>query len=708
MKRIYWALIFITSLFVGCQKNETLLQPNDFCDFAVGSSSFSDGEDAVNYIAIGDFVSFMDLSKGATMSNWTISEGCFFLSSEISSSTVDFTPYIIEGSQSSDTTVHIYFPESGKYIVTFSALFPEEQVYNPTGVEEEMVKSEWNEEMGGHLLKLDYIFEVISDNIDFGYKIFIDEETEPILSVTTSGTETYSDKVSNGTVEILETQKLRIEYGDFVGMPENPELAHFNYKELLASCKTSVTASEEDYTHNVNVSFTEVSAKAQAMGSISLTREDTQTENEEGAIAVANIKKSIPLNVKVNPSEKIALDYTILKADGEDVTNTSTLMLNKGEALTLSFTNVEGLPNDFDYSGLNGTDIVVGQTPTPDDYEYNITIQYPTICDEFEMGSIVVKRLDANNEQIGEAKTITLTNKITVQEAQATPITFDSSRAIATDGATVSFALTSLGDISVEGTESRFSMVYSNTNKGAVAQTIGCSAIAVDNTTKIVTLTLSEPLYADDSDVVLKYDASDSSTATVIDGNGGGKLEELNEVVDMSQFKLVVLSDINNNHYGFENSAASTNPTTHGWSTGNKTKDYWSVVEGISDDFCARFEAVGAVKALFKPNTDGVMAAIEPATDYKITFRVYVNSGSAIKDVSTIEVTLPFADGGKVNVDIMTDTPFDTWQTKSIDVTSLADIDEAKKYIQLYVPPYQTGTVLYFDDITLYKASKRP
>ena len=66
-------------------------------------------------IAQDDYISFVDLSQGALSHQWTIDEGCYYLSSNFSKSDTVYTDFILEGATnvSNEGRAHVLFADSG-------------------------------------------------------------------------------------------------------------------------------------------------------------------------------------------------------------------------------------------------------------------------------------------------------------------------------------------------------------------------------------------------------------------------------------------------------------------------------------------------------------------------------------------------------------------------------------------------------------------
>ncbi len=97
-------------LLSSCEKEYT--EPNSFSDAAWYSSQFQ----AEHYsIGINDFISFSDVSINPVSHKWVIDEGCFYLSSDLTSSDdLEYESYIKSNdSISNEKTVHVLFSNSG-------------------------------------------------------------------------------------------------------------------------------------------------------------------------------------------------------------------------------------------------------------------------------------------------------------------------------------------------------------------------------------------------------------------------------------------------------------------------------------------------------------------------------------------------------------------------------------------------------------------
>ena len=97
---------FLLLLLVGCLGNEWE-QPEDFTDlvFTTTNGSTADQGEVNNYL------SFMDLSAGATAHSWEIPDNCYFLRGPIPANLPNHDEYIINAGDtlSSDKTVHVLF-----------------------------------------------------------------------------------------------------------------------------------------------------------------------------------------------------------------------------------------------------------------------------------------------------------------------------------------------------------------------------------------------------------------------------------------------------------------------------------------------------------------------------------------------------------------------------------------------------------------------
>ncbi|ARV16605.1 hypothetical protein [Polaribacter sp. SA4-12] len=125
--------LLIATFFVACDKdNDEYEAPNSFSDVGFYTSLLRQGDKKIN---IDDFISFTDLSHGATEHTWTITEENFFLGGPIDRLDSVYTDKIINRGEttSDEPTVHVLFTKGGltsvnlyntfKDSVTFSGFY---------------------------------------------------------------------------------------------------------------------------------------------------------------------------------------------------------------------------------------------------------------------------------------------------------------------------------------------------------------------------------------------------------------------------------------------------------------------------------------------------------------------------------------------------------------------------------------------------------
>ncbi|WP_143525073.1 hypothetical protein [Labilibacter marinus] len=87
--------------------------------------------DTMFALAQDDYISFVDLSQGASSHQWTIDEGCYFLRPEFSKSDTVYTDFIDQsvGNMSSEARAHILFAKSGIKEVHLYNTYPDSAAF---------------------------------------------------------------------------------------------------------------------------------------------------------------------------------------------------------------------------------------------------------------------------------------------------------------------------------------------------------------------------------------------------------------------------------------------------------------------------------------------------------------------------------------------------------------------------------------------------
>ena len=226
MKNLYIAIIaFFAITIVSCEKNEGLLIPQNFSDFAYTLTDGFDGNAAgdTNYVESPTVVSFMHLSQGSISHEWTIDEGVHFLSSEFDDDTEDYTPFIKEGTKTKENIAFVLLEEAGMHKVTLRSFFADSvAAYSPS--EFETYTCFWNEEKAAYEMKVDFIFKVMED-VNMSFDVLGPDMSTVLTSVSLDQTGN-ADPSSWPIVELIEGDSITIKFTEFKGDPIKVDCFH--------------------------------------------------------------------------------------------------------------------------------------------------------------------------------------------------------------------------------------------------------------------------------------------------------------------------------------------------------------------------------------------------------------------------------------------------------------------------------------------------
>ncbi len=285
MKKIYTVILaFLAITIVSCEKNEGLLIPQEFSDFAytVTNGIYGNAAGDTNFVESPTVISFMHLSRGALSHEWSISEDCNFLSKDFTDDTKDYTPFIKKGTTTKDNIAFVLFEKAGMHKVTLRAFFADSVAdYNPS--ENEIYTQTWNEEKRAFEMKVELDFKVMED-VNMSFDIFGTDLTTPITSVSLDQTGNEDSK-NWPTLEIVEGDSITVKFTELKGDPVKVEFFNEETKTTVHKDATSFDAS-----------IIYPTAGEYKAGTILLSRHTQEGNN----MPPSQKEKTIPLNIIVN------------------------------------------------------------------------------------------------------------------------------------------------------------------------------------------------------------------------------------------------------------------------------------------------------------------------------------------------------------------------------------------------------------------------
>ncbi len=288
MKKIYTAILaFLAFTIVSCEKNEGLLIPQPFSDFAytVTGGYYGNAAGVINFIEPSTVASFMHISQGALSHEWSISDDCHFLTKDFTDDTKDYTPFIKKGKTSKDPIAFVLFEKGGMHKVTIRAFFADSVADYKPSVNEHYTQT-WNKEKGAFEMKVELDFKVMED-VNMAFDVFGMDLTTPLASVSLDQTGNEDSK-NWPTIELVEGDSISIKFTEIIGDPVELDFTHeagetVVTKDLTSSKASIVYLTPGEYT----------------AGTVMLNR----LEQEANNITPSNKEKTIPLNIVVKSKD---------------------------------------------------------------------------------------------------------------------------------------------------------------------------------------------------------------------------------------------------------------------------------------------------------------------------------------------------------------------------------------------------------------------
>ncbi len=288
MKKIYTAILaFLALTIVSCEKNEGLLIPQPFSDFAYTITDGYTGNAAgdTNFVESPTIASMMHMSRGALSHEWSISEGCHFLSKDFDKDTKDYTPFIKKGSTSKDAIAFVLFEKAGLHKVTLRAFFADSiPAYTP--VELETYTCFWNKDKRAYEMKIELDFKVMQD-VNMAFDVFGTDLTTLLASVSIDQTGNEDSK-NWPSVEIQEGDSITVKFTEIIGDPVKVEF--FN-------TEAGIKVANDTTTFNRSIVFPK--AGEFAAGTVLLTRQVVNGNS----MPISTKEKTLPLNVIVKTKD---------------------------------------------------------------------------------------------------------------------------------------------------------------------------------------------------------------------------------------------------------------------------------------------------------------------------------------------------------------------------------------------------------------------
>ncbi|MDO6761289.1 SwmB domain-containing protein [Tamlana sp. 2_MG-2023] len=141
--KIYLGIILLFVALVGCQTDDAYDAPTELSDVGFYTSQ---GQALELQLNVFDFMTFSDLSQGATDHTWFFDTGISMLEGPIERNDTDYEARIIyPGARSSnEKTINLYFQESGIKTVRLYNTFKDSVTFRGNnGVDDYYVGSEW-------------------------------------------------------------------------------------------------------------------------------------------------------------------------------------------------------------------------------------------------------------------------------------------------------------------------------------------------------------------------------------------------------------------------------------------------------------------------------------------------------------------------------------------------------------------------------------
>lgn len=356
--------------------------------------SFSDVEWVVSEIAVDDvfqiaqedYISFVDLSKGAVSHEWTIDQGCYFLRPDFTKEDSVYTDFIMPnaGNTSNDASAHVLFREGGiKEINLYNTYNDSVAFFTKDDVLLQSVKE-------GDKWVIDTTFLVdVYATIQPAFKVFFEDDL--VLELTADQIPDESEQDTWPTVTVEVGQQLTFVDMTTIGRPNRRvwdiaggSPASSNDSVSMVSFFTMGTATGSSVTVNRGSGLPagsttkliplkveviqssqpfEITGKAKELenGNIgfNVTGEVTPFNNEEGnfAVHVVNTASGFDQNIAVTKAEVSDNDATMIELKlAEPVYNTDEISISYagGAIQSLDLRDLQ------DFTGVTTTMIIGG------------------------------------------------------------------------------------------------------------------------------------------------------------------------------------------------------------------------------------------------------------------------------------------------------------------------------------------------------------
>ena len=205
MKKLIYSFLAITLLLFSCEKEEiATLEIADFMVHVGGQAQTT----AFN-IAIDDYITFINLSRNVTQTEWKIDAGNFYISDEFTDADSIYTEFILEGAGevSMDKKVNVLFTKAGLQPVQIITTFDKEPVSKPITT---------TQQGGNWLVDTTYMIDVFAD-LQPSFKVY--KGDEEVISVSAGDLPDPSNSSTWPVVEVEAGQSLTFVDLTTIGRP---------------------------------------------------------------------------------------------------------------------------------------------------------------------------------------------------------------------------------------------------------------------------------------------------------------------------------------------------------------------------------------------------------------------------------------------------------------------------------------------------------
>ncbi|NIJ45900.1 putative repeat protein (TIGR02059 family) [Wenyingzhuangia heitensis] len=656
---------FLTLIVVSCREDE-YEAPNTFSDLMY-TTTF--GASATRESEVNQYVSFMDLSSGATHHEWRIPKGAYFLKGPIPTGLDNYDEYIINAGDtvSTDQTVHVLFKkgDSNTEIKIYNE-FPEYLEFTiPIG---------WDSTTNSSVLD---ITKTVQKDDKWVY-----EYTLPVDVYDTVVAAAEIRDLSDNVIDYKNLDTIRLQFDDKLVFKDlSGELADNNARPTTTSWKIyTITDNIDDRVTVASANTTEATitfGKAVGVfkGELKATRDKTELIKSSTDTYV------FPVIFKVEPlDENFELKGTIVEGatDVIELTGSSKFAAFDNEVINSFDLKVDGVSkaiNSVALSSSNQTKIEITLTDplTPADATKTVTLSY---VENEDLTSLDLRPFQSFTDIMVDVYVPTpVVQEGTIVEASNDDILITFDQEIDASSITNATDPTTGFDITLNGAP------------------FAISSISVDATdAKILRLTMSDKLYQ--NDVITVAYTGPGEIASL----GGGLLSDFTAITIEPYFGNLLTDS------GFEGALDEY------WKEGASGSG--ATVEFSTEQAFAGNQSIKMTDE--KPRLESQAdLSYESGATYVVSYKRYI-PGSVVLDESTNagdKIWFDGTDGGTAVTPRWFATvgvaPVqDTWESVTGEFTASSDIFNKSMRLQP-VPTSGYAFTVYYDDFMIYKKEER-